>query len=97
MPMTFRLAEHGRTLSTRWRGAAVRGDLLVRLQGAQAVLDCEDVLAISYSFADEFAGKLAQGSEDWPPIELQLVHASRSVAEPLETAIGRRTSARAAG
>jgi hypothetical protein len=94
--MTFRLADHGTTLSTRLRGATVRADLLARLEGSHVAIDCTDVLVISYSFADEFAGKLAQGSEDWPALTLELVHASGSVAEALETAISRRTSAPAA-
>jgi len=94
--MTFRLADYGKTLSTRLRGAKVREALLAQMEGDQVVVDCADVLAISYSFADEFAGKLAQGSADRPSVHLSVAHASPTVAEALETAIGRRTAAPAA-
>lgn len=57
--MQFRLADEGRAFSTRARGARTRSLVLDLLdQHEQVDVDFSDVLMISYSFADEFVGKL---------------------------------------
>jgi hypothetical protein len=64
MTQVFRLAEHGRTFSTRPTGAMLRDALVDASTAADEVtIDFDGVLAISYSFADEFAGQLAVWAE----------------------------------
>jgi hypothetical protein len=59
MTFVFRLADHGRAFSTRPLGAELRDALILDADAARDVqIDLEGVLAISYSFADEFAGEL---------------------------------------
>lgn len=65
MTLIFRLADHGSTFSTRPRGVELRSELLDRARSEEDVcVDFSEVLSISYSFADEFAGDLAQAAQD---------------------------------
>jgi len=60
MTLIFRLADYGKTFSTRPRAAELRDELIGSVRDdAFVVVDCAGVLSVSYSFADEFAGALA--------------------------------------
>jgi hypothetical protein len=59
--MYMRLADHGHAFSTRPRGAALLADFEEHAAGSsEAIIDFQDVLSISYSFADEFVGALLE-------------------------------------
>ena len=59
--MTFRLAEHGRAFATRPRGVELLGALESQARpGDLAIIDFTGVLSVSYSFADEFVGRLLE-------------------------------------
>jgi len=59
MALMFQLSEFGQTFATRDRGDELRRTLLERAHGQDAVVvDFAGVTSVSYSFADEFLGKL---------------------------------------
>jgi hypothetical protein len=58
--MTFTLSDHGTVFATRKRGAC----MLAALDSVPEVLDFSRVERVSYSFADEFVGKLLQRTHD---------------------------------
>lgn len=63
--MRFKLASHGTVFSTRPRGLELGSQLERMAVAAQAQvveIDFEAVNSMSYSFADEFVGKLAARS-----------------------------------
>ncbi len=60
MTPVFSLSDFGRTFATRERGAELRDALLGEHPDAtELTIDLDEVLNFSYSFADEFFGKLA--------------------------------------
>lgn len=67
MAFVFDLREFGRTFATRERGAELRTAVLTRCNDEQLIVDFAGVTNVSYSFADEFVGKL---SCERPDIEL---------------------------
>lgn len=92
MPLRFRLSDFGSTFSTRPRGIELR-DALIQQAGQEATVevDFEDVLSVSYSFADEFAAGLVQKSAGGSvPFVVHLTGASSEV----ERVIGRAVSNR---
>ena len=58
--MTFTLSDHGTVFATRIRGAR----MLAALDQVPEVLDFSRVERVSYSFADEFVGRLLQRVHD---------------------------------
>lgn len=63
MTAVFNLSEFGQTFATRERGTDVREEFLRRFaDDAHVVVDLAGVTNLSYSFADEFFGKLAAGA-----------------------------------
>ncbi len=59
--MEFQLSAYGRAFSTRPRGAELLAELeRVARDGATVDVDFSDVLSVSYSFADEFVGRLLE-------------------------------------
>jgi hypothetical protein len=58
--MTFTLADYGTIFATRARGSR----MLAALDRIPEVLDFSKVERVSYSFADEFVGKLLQRVHD---------------------------------
>ncbi len=63
--LLFDVAECGSVFSTRGRARAARQALLARLHGQEVVeLDFGGVRSFSYSFADEFLGKLLTDLDD---------------------------------
>lgn len=58
--MTFTLADHGTVFATRARGS----QMLAALDQVPEIVDFSRVERVSYSFADEFIGKLLQQIHD---------------------------------
>lgn len=90
---TMTLSEFGTTFATRPWGAELRAkatDLAGRERHLE--LDCTGVLAVSYSFADEFAGRLSQGEDASPAVSITIKNASPDVLPVFERAILRRRS-----
>lgn len=87
MALTFFLSDFGHTFATRERGAELRGELLGRLDGAPDVMiDFAGVTNVSYSFADEFLGKLCADDV----VRVQSRNASPRVARIASRATERR-------
>lgn len=93
MSFVYRLEEHGRTFSTRPRGAQMREALLLEAQSADAVeLDFSGVLGVSYSFADEFVAALHQAESNAElPFSVSTTGASHEVSRVIERAIANRS------
>jgi STAS-like domain of unknown function (DUF4325) len=94
MPFRFCLSDFGSTFSTRPRGIELR-DTLVQKAGheVEVEVDLEGVLSVSYSFADEFAAGLVQGSTDGSiPFAVHLIGASSEVERVIDRAIAHRQS-----
>ena len=92
MALLFSLREFGSTFATRGRGAELRELVLSRFADERAVIiDFTDVTNVSYSFADEFVGKL---SADHPEVaEIELTNMVDGVERTVLSAQQRRTSA----
>ncbi len=89
MAFVFGLREFGRTFATRGRGAELRDLVLDRAAGEAVVtVDFADVTNVSYSFADEFVGKL---SADGTRVEV--INMVDGVDHTVQRARDRRTSA----
>lgn len=75
--MRFRLKDYGEVFSTRSRGAELLAVLEEQAKAASVIeIDFDGVKGLSYSFADEFVGELAErvsgsGRSD---IEIALAH-----------------------
>lgn len=88
MRLDYRLADHGRTFSTRPRAVELRAELLERAGDAETiVVDFDNVLSVSYSFADEFVAHLAQAEGG---AGVSWVNASPEVSRVVERAVARR-------
>lgn len=87
--MQVRLADHGKTLATRPLAAKLRDG--VHLPSDEVIeLDFEDVLAVSYSFADEFLGRLAASTLESGGPKVSVLNASDEVRSVLERALEHR-------
>jgi STAS-like domain of unknown function (DUF4325) len=88
--MQYRLADYSRVLSTRVRGARMRSELLEKIAAAPTgtvIIDLDGVLNASYSFVDEFFGKLAQTLGEGFP---ELVNVPPVVARTIDRSLRRR-------
>jgi hypothetical protein len=88
--MEYRLAEQALVFSTRDRGARLLAEVLEAIRTAPTEpvkLDFEGVLSASYSFLDEFVGKLAQAMHPAAPI---LINMPPAVASTIESSLRRR-------
>jgi hypothetical protein len=92
MPFVYHLSDFGSTFSTRPRGVELRNALIKQACGETIVkIDFSNVLSISYSFADEFAAGLVQGSADGSILfAVDLVGISDEVARVIDRAIANR-------
>lgn len=92
MRCVYTVVERGRTFSTRPRGAELRESLLQEMKGAEHVtLDFSGVLSISYSFADEFVGRLEQAADQSQvPFGLSVIGASDEVQRVIDRARSNR-------
>lgn len=92
MALLFNLREFGSTFATRGRGAELREAVLDRCgDDSEVILDFAEVTNVSYSFADEFVGKLASDSAD--DLKVKLINAAPSVDRTVERARQRRSGA----
>jgi anti-anti-sigma regulatory factor len=85
--MRYRLADASRVLSTRSRGNSMRCELLEKIKAAPdetVVIDLDGVLHASYSFVDEFFGKLAVDlGEGFPVLENVPAAVARTIERSL--------------
>jgi anti-anti-sigma regulatory factor len=88
MALSYILKDFGTSFATRDRGRELREDLLSRTSDRHAVLDLAGVTNLSYSFADEFMGKLRADGFD-----LLIVNMAPAVERSVQRAVGRRTGA----
>ncbi len=88
--MTFhiRVADDGRTFSTRPRAASLGNRVVQGASGEEIELDFAAVLCVSYSFADELLAILA--SESDRELAVRLVNTSREVHRVFSRAAERR-------
>jgi anti-anti-sigma regulatory factor len=87
----FRLSDFGTAFATRGRGRELREELLDGVgDGAAVTVDFEGVTNVSYSFADEFTGKLVEAGD----VELRLENMPPGVARVVERAVERRAGVR---
>lgn len=84
---TVRLAELGPDVTGRSLGARVREQLAPGV--AEVIFDCEDVEAMSPSFADELFGKLA--AEPVRP-HVRVINATPDVLATIRFAVSERTA-----
>lgn len=94
--MTFRLADHGNTFSTRPYGAELRDEVLAATAGQERiVIDLCGVLSMSASFADEFAGELVCPVDARAATaDVDFAGASAEVKHVLDRALARRSARR---
>lgn len=87
--MRFSLVDHGLVFSTRSRGSRMRADLLEMMGGGspQVTIDFDGVQSASYSFLDEFIGKLV---ESMTPNAPRLVNVPPMIARTIESSLRRR-------
>ena len=86
MAPSYILKNFGSSFATRDRGRELRKDLLSQIQGNQAILDFAGVTNISYSFADEFMGKLSAAGFD-----LDFINMAPAVERSVRRAVSRRS------
>jgi hypothetical protein len=88
--LVFLLRDFGTTFGTRERGAELREAVLARAPGRAGVrIDFNEVTNVSYSFADEFVGRLVTELDSNTDIEL--VNMRESVSRTVLSARDRRT------
>jgi anti-anti-sigma regulatory factor len=81
MALRYILMEFGTSFATRGRGRDLREDLEAKASPGGVVIDFAGVTNVSYSFADEFVGKLGAGGVDLtvenmsPPVERSVLRA----------------------
>lgn len=88
--MRYILKDFGTSFATRARGAELRVDALAKAGGTVVQLDFSDVTNVSYSFADEFVGKLSASG-----VELEYINMAAPVKRSIQRAVARRTGAAA--
>jgi hypothetical protein len=92
MATRFKLNEFSQTFATRERGSELREELAQRMgSDKDVVVDFDGVTNISYSFADEFLGKLC--AED--DVRVTVENARSGVARIAGRAVERRAGAAA--
>jgi hypothetical protein len=92
MALRFSLSDFDRAFATRSRGSELRTTLIARAADEdRAIVDFAGVTNVSYSFADEFVGKLcSEGS-----LRIELANMTPAVARTVERAVERRGGAAA--
>lgn len=87
MALMFRLGDFGQSFATRERGEELREALLRALDDrGEVVIDFAGVTTVSYSFADEFLGKLCAEH----PVKVRSANISPRVARIAGRATERR-------
>jgi anti-sigma regulatory factor (Ser/Thr protein kinase) len=86
--LRYILKDFGTSFATRARGRELREDVVANVSVGTVLLDFADVTNLSYSFADEFVGKLsAEG------FELEYINMVGPVERSIQRAVARRTGA----
>ena len=89
MAPAWSLRDFGSTFATRERGTELRQRLLAEHNATgRLVIDFADVTHVSYSFADEFIGKLPEASPD--DVALDLINMTDPVGRTVRAARERR-------
>ncbi len=89
MTRTFKLSDFGRSFATRGRGSELRQTMLDEFGSDEAVLiDFADVTNVSYSFADEFIGRLVSESG----LDLSAANMTPRIEQTVSRARANRTS-----
>jgi anti-anti-sigma regulatory factor len=92
MATHFEVKEFGRTFATRERGSEIREELLRRAGGdGEVIVDFDGVTNISYSFADEFLGRLSSESDR----QIATANTAPRVGDIVKRAVARRAEVRA--
>jgi hypothetical protein len=86
--LRYILKDFGTSFATRARGAELRADALAQADGGEVQLDFSEVTNVSYSFADEFVGKLSAAG-----VELEYINMAAPVERSVQRAVARRTGA----
>jgi hypothetical protein len=86
--LRYILKDFGTSFATRARGAELRADALAQADGGEVQLDFSEVTNVSYSFADEFVGKLSAAG-----VELEYINMAAPVERSIQRAVARRTGA----
>lgn len=90
MVTRFKLNEFSQTFATRERGTELREELAQRAGSEKSVVvDFDGVTNISYSFADEFLGKLLADDD----LQITVENARPGVARIAARAVERRAGA----
>jgi hypothetical protein len=84
--LRYILKDFGTSFATRASGAQLREDALAQADGGALQLDFSDVTNVSYSFADEFVGKLSAAG-----VELEYINMAAPVERSVQRAVARRT------
>ena len=93
MGLNFRLGDRGQAFATRGKGQELRAEALQQLGTEQVlVLDFRGVTNVTYSFADEFIGKLTADAR----IRVDLVNVDERVDRVVSRAVERRAPAASA-
>jgi hypothetical protein len=88
MALRYILSEFGTSFATRGRGRELREDLEAKVSADAVVIDFAGVTNVSYSFADEFVGKLAADG-----VDLTVDNMSAPVERSVRRAMTRRAGA----
>jgi hypothetical protein len=84
--LRYILKDFGTSFATRARGREIREDLASAAAKGVVEIDFAGVTNVSYSFADEFVGKLSADG-----LELTCVNMAPAVERSVARAVGRRT------
>lgn len=88
MTFNYVLKDFGTSFATRDRGRELREELVARSGDQPVILDFAGVTNLSYSFADEFVGKLQSDGHAF-----ECVNAAPAVERSIRRAVARRTGA----
>lgn len=84
----FLLSQFGTSFATRGQGEELRKQAMECAGDVSTlIVDFAGVERVSYSFADEFAGKLVAADDD---LVVEVTQASKTVARTVEGAVRRR-------
>ena len=89
--MRFRLTDYGEVFSTRPRGAELLALLEQQASAATVIeIDFDGVKSVSYSFADEFVGELAERASRDANYEVALAHVPQRAERVIFGSLERR-------
>lgn len=86
MQMDYKLTKYGSVFSTRSKGAR----MLAELKATPEVVDFRGVRSVSYSWADEFVGKLYQRAHDRGAAVPAIANAEHAVLSVINFSLNNR-------